>query len=249
MDMDVEYQYETFNGLPVYYGGDMYDSEDAEDDPLERARAAYVEDYNFDVPEGMELMACNRRRPDGGGARNVDTVNMVPMCQTVPCVTRTAPDESSDTSGTDTAELIGSDIEVSGQWPDLSHEKDCFGSEVGSSVDGGLSFSDFDSVDSNVDFCFNSDEGSVAELEWNTWDEACAVRVSTCVCSFLIFPPDSAVVRPAVNIKDNICYMADSGHPAWDVCCTGRAFDTHGMLDVMMQTFMWLVCVCWDDLV
>ena len=38
MDMDVEYQYETFNGLPVYYGGDMYDSEDAEDDHLERAR-------------------------------------------------------------------------------------------------------------------------------------------------------------------------------------------------------------------
>ena len=23
MDMDIEYQYETFNGLPVYYGGDM----------------------------------------------------------------------------------------------------------------------------------------------------------------------------------------------------------------------------------
>ena len=38
--MDVEYQYETFNGLPVYYGGDMYDSEDSEDVPLERVRAA-----------------------------------------------------------------------------------------------------------------------------------------------------------------------------------------------------------------
>ena len=25
-DMDIEYQYETFNGLPVYYGGDRYDS-------------------------------------------------------------------------------------------------------------------------------------------------------------------------------------------------------------------------------
>ena len=25
MDIDVEYQYETFDGLPVYYGGDMYD--------------------------------------------------------------------------------------------------------------------------------------------------------------------------------------------------------------------------------
>ena len=23
MDMDIEYQYETFNGLPVYYGGDV----------------------------------------------------------------------------------------------------------------------------------------------------------------------------------------------------------------------------------
>ena len=29
MDMDVEYQYETFNGVPVYYGGDMYDREGA----------------------------------------------------------------------------------------------------------------------------------------------------------------------------------------------------------------------------
>ena len=31
MDLDVEYQYETFNGLPVYYGGDMYDAEDPEE--------------------------------------------------------------------------------------------------------------------------------------------------------------------------------------------------------------------------
>ena len=39
----MEYGYETFNGLPVYYGGDMYDAEDPEEyDPLEMARAAYV---------------------------------------------------------------------------------------------------------------------------------------------------------------------------------------------------------------
>ena len=29
--MDIEYQYETFNGLPVYYGGDKYDSDDSEE--------------------------------------------------------------------------------------------------------------------------------------------------------------------------------------------------------------------------
>ena len=27
-NMDMEYQYETFNGLPVYYGGDVYEAED-----------------------------------------------------------------------------------------------------------------------------------------------------------------------------------------------------------------------------
>ena len=107
------------NGLPVYYGGDMYDLVDAEDDPLERALAVYVEDYNFDVPEGMELMAYNRRCPNGGEARNVDTVDMVPMCRTVAGVTRIAPDDSSDTSGTETAEFISLDLEVSAQWPDL----------------------------------------------------------------------------------------------------------------------------------
>ena len=128
--MDVEYQYETFNGLPVYYGGDMYDSEDSEDDPLERARAAYVEDYNFDVPEGMELMAYNQRRPDGCEVRSVDTVNIVPICRTVSCVTRIARDESSDTSGTDTGVIKGSDIEDFCYGPELSDEEDCFGSDV-----------------------------------------------------------------------------------------------------------------------
>ena len=72
MNMDVEYQYETFNGLPVYYGGDMYDSEDPEEyDPLEMARVAYV--------EGMELMTYTQRRPDGGDTRGVNAVDMVPM--------------------------------------------------------------------------------------------------------------------------------------------------------------------------
>ena len=82
---------------------------------------------------------------------------------------------------------------------------------------------DSDSEDSNVDFCFNSDEGSVAELEWNTWDEACALEFQN---ASGIFPPDSAVVRQDVNIKDNIYNMDDGGHPAWDVCCTGLAL-TH----------------------
>ena len=29
--MDIEYRYETLSGLPVYYGGDRYDSDDMEE--------------------------------------------------------------------------------------------------------------------------------------------------------------------------------------------------------------------------
>ena len=65
MDMDIEYQYETFNGLPVYYGGDMYDSEDKEE-------------FVPNVPDGMEYMMYTQRLPDGGDNRSVKTVNMAP---------------------------------------------------------------------------------------------------------------------------------------------------------------------------
>ena len=75
----------------------------------------------------------------------------------------------------------------------------------------------------------------MAGLEWNTWDEACELEFQN---ASVIFPPDSvAVVRPAVNIKDNIYDMGDSGHPAWDVCCTGRAFDTHGYVGCVDGNF------------
>ena len=43
-----------------------------------------------------------------------------------------------------------------------------------------------------MDFCGDSDRGSVAELEWNTWDEACALDFQDASGAF---PPDSAVVR------------------------------------------------------
>ena len=118
---------------------------------------------------------------------------------------RSTPDESSDTSGTDTTVINGSDIEDFCQWPELSDEEDCFGSDVGSSVDSSLCISeqddlsyadvasvvDFNSEDSDVDFCFNSDEGSVAELEWNTLDEACELEFQN---ASGIFPLDSVVL-------------------------------------------------------
>ena len=143
---------------PVYYIGDMYDSEDSEEhDPLERARAAYVEDNNFDIPEGMDLMIHHRYRPEDCEARGDDTVNMVPVCQTVACVMRIGPDKFNDTSGMETAVVDGPDMEDFCQWPESSSEEDCFVSDVGSSVDSSLYRSEQEElistdVESVVDF-------------------------------------------------------------------------------------------------
>ena len=86
---DVLDQYETFNGMPVYYGGDMYDSEDSDwDDLYALASVAYVEDYNFDVPEGMDLMVHHHSRdPDSSDVQQDCQMDVAPVCQTVSCVT------------------------------------------------------------------------------------------------------------------------------------------------------------------
>ena len=68
--MDEEYHYEIFNRLPVYYGGDLYDTEDTDEfDPHVQERMVFVNYVHF--------------RPDGGETRGVDTVDMVYMCWSV----------------------------------------------------------------------------------------------------------------------------------------------------------------------
>ena len=61
-------------------------------------------------------------------------------------------------------------------------------------------------------------------LEWNTWDEVCMLEFRI---ASEVFPPDSAVVRPAVNISDNVYNMEDGGHLAWYVCYTGLLVNAH----------------------
>ena len=200
----------------------MYDSDDLEEyDPLEMARAAYAEDYNFDVPEGMELMTYTRSRPDGSETRGVNMVDMVPMCRTVSCVTHMVPDESGGTSETDTANIEELDIEGFRLWPDLWNEEDSSVSSAGSKVDislcmseqdnlsyvGVASMGDFNGVVSDDVIGFNSDEGSVAELKWNTWDDACAWELRNASGNF---PPDSELGLPAVLLRDVVyCKMVD----------------------------------------
>ena len=72
----------AFHGMPVYYGGDMYDSEASDwDDPYALASVAYVEDYNFDVLEGMDLMVHRQSRiPDSSDVQQDCQTDVAPVC-------------------------------------------------------------------------------------------------------------------------------------------------------------------------
>ena len=54
-----------------------------------------------------------------------------------------------------------------------------------------------DSLD--IEICCDSDVGSVADLEWNTWNDACALAFQGAGGAF---PPEAAVIRPAVVNRD-----------------------------------------------
>ena len=145
MDMDIEYQCETFNGLPVYYGGVMYDSED-------------TEGFYPDVPAAMGGMTYAERPPDDGDGRSVNAVNMAPVDRTVSRVARCEVDKSSDMSGTDTARL--EEVKLCNSSYNMSSYEDV--AYMGDFVD-----EDF------METGFDSDIGSEAQFRWTTRDDAC----------------------------------------------------------------------------
>ena len=83
-EWDIRAQFETINGMPVYYGGDLCDSDYSDwDDPYDIASGEYVEDYNFDVLEGMKLMVHVRcRGPYGSDIREDDETGLTHVRQT-----------------------------------------------------------------------------------------------------------------------------------------------------------------------
>ena len=56
-EWDIRDEFETIDGMPVYYGGDLCTSDESDwEDPYDIVCAEYVEQYNFDALEGMELI-------------------------------------------------------------------------------------------------------------------------------------------------------------------------------------------------
>ena len=210
MDMDIEYQYETFNGLLVYYGGDRYDLDDTE--------------FIHNAPEEMEYMTCTQCCPGGGDNRSVNMVNMTPMCRTVSKGAGREVDESSDTSRMDTAELDDMDCQLETDvWDDMDCpvwisglrmvDSSSHASQALSSNRDVACMGDFVDEDFN-DTGFNSDVDSRMEFEWNT-------RNDTYTWESEKSPPDSVTAFPAKSAKGMVCYREDNKSPEEGACCTG----------------------------
>ena len=75
-EWDIRDEFEKINGTPVYYGGDLCDSDESDwEDPYDIACAEYVEQYDFDALEGMELMVFERLKgPDESDVAPVESV-------------------------------------------------------------------------------------------------------------------------------------------------------------------------------
>ena len=81
---DSGYQCEIIDGVTVYYGGGLCDSDESYwYDPYDIASAEYVDQYNFDVPEGMDLMVFERcGHPYGSELLEDVGTGLTRVCQT-----------------------------------------------------------------------------------------------------------------------------------------------------------------------
>ena len=76
---------ETIDGMTVYYGSDLSDESDW-DDPYDIVGEEYVDQYNFDVPEGMDLMVFERGKgPSGSEMLDDEGTGLALVCQTSLC--------------------------------------------------------------------------------------------------------------------------------------------------------------------
>ena len=176
----------------------------------------------------MDLITYTHSRPDCGETRGVDTVDMVYVCQTVSWAMPRAQEEPDRTSETDTSDMEELDIEGCCRCPALWEEEDPAVSSDGLHVNIGLDMSkqnglnyvdvasmkDFDATDDN------SDTGSVAELEWNTSDDACAWEFRSASGNP---PPELDLNPPAELLRNNGYYTDDDGSPegfggTWGIC-------------------------------
>ena len=114
MFMDGKYDYETVNGLPGYYGGDLYDLYDTED----------TDELDPDVQEGIDFITYTHSRPDCRKARGVNRINIIYICRTMSKDKPGALDEPDRLSEMDASHIEEVDIIGLCQCPEFGEGED-----------------------------------------------------------------------------------------------------------------------------
>ena len=207
--MDTEYKYETFNGLPVYYGGDKYDSDDSEE-------------FFLDTPEEMNNRMRNQSRPDGGDINSENMVDVTPKGNTASErlgseVFNNTVEEDSDTSRTMTSDLDDTDCQMGSHiWDDTYSpvwiSAPSLVNSAGQAKQLWLNkgevacmsdFDDEDFTDTDVD----SDAVSDMKFDCNTWKSGNPQS-----------DPDTDMCTHAGK-KEIVNHAGDTYSPEDDVCC------------------------------
>ena len=145
--------------MTVYYGGDLCDSDESDwDDPYDISGAEYVEQYNFDVPEGMDLMVFERcRGPYGSELMDDVGTGLAHVCQT----TLSSPQDELDTVDIDPLEDVfkqGLYVTVAAVSPNFRGGSGIYeyGTNLNEEGDVGI-----------------LDDGSIVDRERNSWVDWC----------------------------------------------------------------------------
>ena len=155
---DNGYRCATIDGMMVYYGSDLCDSDDSDwEDPYDIASEEYVDQYNVDVPEGMDMMVFERQGPSGSDMPDVEGTDLALLCQT----TLSDPQGQLDTVDIDPLANVFNGT-LSGT------------AAVGSpTVRSGGGLYDCETILDEDEDIRNLDEGSIGDSERNTWADWC----------------------------------------------------------------------------
>ena len=186
-EWDIRNDFETIDGMPVYYGGNLCNSDKADwEDPYDIACAEYVEQYNFDTLEGMELKVFERLK---GPGESVMMVSERTGSKHVHQASAGYPRWESDMMGTGPVADVFTgrhdvpDVAVS---PNHRSCSDTYGGGAALYYEGDIS---------------DSDCGSVQDHEKDTWKDWCDSAFRN---GYGVFPPDTDDPLPTVVFNDKL---------------------------------------------
>ena len=184
-EWDICDQFETIDGMAVYYGSDLCDSDESDwDDPYDIAE--YVEQYNFDVPEGMDLMVFERCRGSYGSELLEDEgTGLAHGCQT----TLSYPQGELDT------------VDIDPLMDVFEQKLHVTAAPVSPNVRSGSEIYDCGTVLSEEGDISDSDDESIEDRERNSWVDWCNSAFGN---GFSTFPSDADDPQPMVVFSDKL---------------------------------------------